>query len=78
LKVLTIKDGTEGCHAGLLQRYILKGARRHEFKDAFGQVILLYQDSAVDVLRRNNDHLLGVALSHLLSDIQVSDRRNIT
>jgi hypothetical protein len=43
LKVLKIKDGTEGCHVGFLPRHILKGARRNEFKDAFGQVILLYR-----------------------------------
>jgi hypothetical protein len=42
LNVLNINYGTEGCHVGLLPRHILKGARRNEFKDAFGQVILLY------------------------------------
>jgi hypothetical protein len=49
LKVLKIKDGTEGCHVGFLPRHILKGARRNEFKDAFGQVIILYQDLTVEV-----------------------------
>jgi hypothetical protein len=42
LNVLKIKDGTEGCHVGFLPRHIFKGARRNEFKDAFGEVILLY------------------------------------
>jgi hypothetical protein len=73
LKVLKIKDGTEGCHVGFLPRQILKGARRNEFKDAFGQVILLYQDSTVKVLRRKNYRLLGVASFRLLSDIQLSE-----
>jgi hypothetical protein len=73
LKVLKIKDGTEGCHFGFLSRHILKGARRNEFKDAFGQVILLYQDSTVEALRRKNDRLLGVASFRLLSDIQLSE-----
>jgi hypothetical protein len=72
-KVLKFKDGTEGCHVGLLPRHILKGARRNEFKDAFGQVILLYQDLTVEVLRRKNDRLLGVASFRLLSDIQLSE-----
>jgi hypothetical protein len=36
LKVLKIKDGTEGCHVGFLPRHKLKGARRNEFKDDFG------------------------------------------
>jgi hypothetical protein len=73
LKVIKIKYGTEGCHVGFLPRHILKGARRNEFKDAFGQVILLYQDSTVGVLRRKNDSLLGVASFRLLSDIQLSE-----
>jgi hypothetical protein len=73
LKVIKIKDGTEGCHVGFLPRYILKGARRNEFKDAFGQVILLYQDLTVKVLRRKNDRILGVASFRLLSDIQLSE-----
>jgi hypothetical protein len=73
LKVLKIKDVTEGCHFGFLPRHILKGARTNEFKDAFGQVILLYQDSTVEVLVRKNDRLLGVASFRLLSDIQLSE-----
>jgi hypothetical protein len=73
LKVLNIKDGTEGCHVGFLPRCIFKGERRNKFKDAFGQVILLYQDSTVDVLMRKNDRLLGVASFSLMSDIQVSE-----
>jgi hypothetical protein len=73
LKVVKIKDGTEGCHVGFLPRHILKGSRRSEFKDPFEQVILLYQDSTVEVLRRKNDRLLGVASFRLLSDIQVSE-----
>jgi hypothetical protein len=73
LKVLKINDGTEGCHVGFLPMHIFKGARRNEFKDAFGQVILLYQDSTVEVLRRKNDRLLGVAYFRLLSDIQLSE-----
>jgi hypothetical protein len=73
LKVLKIKDGTKGCHFGFLPRHILKGARRNKFKDAFGQVILLYQDSTVEVARRKNDHLLGVSSFRLLSDIQLSE-----
>jgi hypothetical protein len=73
LKVLKIKYGTEGCHFGFLPRHILKGARRNESKDAFGQIMLLYQDSTVEVLRRKNDHLLGVTSFRLLSDIQLSE-----
>jgi hypothetical protein len=73
LKVLKIKDCTKGCHIGFLPRYILKGARRNEFKDAFGQVIIIYQDSTFKILRRKNDHLLGVASFCLLSEIQVSE-----
>jgi hypothetical protein len=73
LKVIKIKDGTKGWHVGLLTRHILKGARRNEFKDAFLQAILLYQDSMVEVLRCNNDRLLGVASFRLMYDIQVSE-----
>jgi hypothetical protein len=73
LKVLKIKDGTEGCHVGFLPRHILKVARRNECMDAFGQFILLYQYSTVEVLRRKNDRLLGVASLRLLSDIQISE-----
>jgi hypothetical protein len=73
LKVLKIKDCTEVFRVGFLPRHILKGARRNEFKDAFGQVILLYQDLTVEVLRRKNDRLLGVASFCLLSDIQLSE-----
>jgi hypothetical protein len=73
LKVLKIKDGTEGCHVGFLPRHTMRGARRNEFKDALGQVILLYQDSTIEVSRRKNDRLLGVASFHLLSDIQLSE-----
>jgi hypothetical protein len=73
MKVIKIKDGTEGCYVGFLPRHILKGARINELKDAFGQVILLYQDSMAKVLRHNNDHLLGVASFCFLSDIQVSE-----
>jgi hypothetical protein len=28
MKVINIKDRTEVCHVGFLQRYILKGARK--------------------------------------------------
>jgi hypothetical protein len=73
LKVLKIKDGTEGCRVGFLPRHILEGARRNGFKDAFGQIILLYQDPTVKVLRRKNYRLLGVASFRLLSDIQLSE-----
>jgi hypothetical protein len=73
LKVLKIKDVTERCHVGFLPGHILKGSRRSECKDAFGQVILLYQDSTVEVLRRKKYHLLGVASFRLLPDIQVSE-----
>jgi hypothetical protein len=73
LKVLKIKDGTEGCHVGFLRRHILKGARRNEFKIAFWQIILLYKDSTVEVLRRKNDRLLGVSSFRLLSGIQLSE-----
>jgi hypothetical protein len=73
LKVIKIKDDTEGCRVGFLPRHILKGSRRNEFKDAFGQVILLYQDLTVEVLRRKNDRLLGVASFSVHSDIQVSE-----
>jgi hypothetical protein len=73
LKVLKIKDGTEGCHVGFLSRQILKGSRIHEFKDAFGQVILFYQDPTVEVSRRKNDRLLGLASFSLLSEIQLSE-----
>jgi hypothetical protein len=73
LKEIKIKDVTEGCHVGFLLRHILKGARRNEFKYAFGQVILLYQDLTVEVLRPKNDRPLDVAPFRLLSDIQVSE-----
>jgi hypothetical protein len=36
MKVIKIKDGIEGCNMWFLPRHILKGARRNEFKDAFG------------------------------------------
>jgi hypothetical protein len=28
MKVIKIKDGTESCHVGFIQRYIVKGARK--------------------------------------------------
>jgi hypothetical protein len=41
MKVIKIKDVTEACHVGFLQRYIVKGARKEELTNAYGQVILL-------------------------------------
>jgi hypothetical protein len=73
MEVIKIKYCTEGCHVGFLPRHILKGARRNEFKDAFGQVILIFWDLTVEVLRRNNDCFIGVAVFPLLSDIQVTE-----
>jgi hypothetical protein len=70
MKVVKIIDGMEGCHVGFLTRYIIKGARQNEMKDAFGQVILLYKDTTVEVLRRKNDRLHCMASFHLLQDIQ--------
>lgn len=73
MKVINIIDSTEGCHIGFLPGYIIKRARRNEMKDAFGQVILLFMDVTLEVVRRKNDHLYGVASFRLLQDIKVTE-----
>jgi hypothetical protein len=73
MKVINIKDGTEACHVGLYQRYILKGSRKEELKNAYGQVILMYKDSTIEMMKRKNKRLLGMASFRLLSDIQIKE-----
>jgi hypothetical protein len=54
VKVIKIKDGTEACHLGFLQSYIVKGSRKKELANAYGQVILLYKDSKIEMMKRKN------------------------
>jgi hypothetical protein len=71
MKGIKIKDGTEACHVGFIQRYILKGARKEELTNAYGQVILLYKDSTIEMMKRKNKRLLGMASFRLLADIHI-------
>jgi hypothetical protein len=73
LKVLKITDGTEGCHVGFLPRHFVTGARRSQMINAFGQIIVLYKDTTIEVLRRKNARLHGVASFRLLTDIQITE-----
>jgi hypothetical protein len=61
MKVIKIKDGTESFHVGFLHRYILKGARKEELTNAYGQAILLYKDSTIEMTKWKNKRLLGMA-----------------
>jgi hypothetical protein len=69
MNVIKIKDGTEACHVVFLQIYIVKGARKEELTNAYGQVILLYKDSTIEMMKRKNKQLLGMASFRLLADI---------
>jgi hypothetical protein len=73
MEVVKIIDGTEGCHAGFIPRYIIKGSRRNEMKDVFGHAILLYKDTLVEVLMRNTYCLHGMASFCLLCDTQLTE-----
>jgi hypothetical protein len=74
MKVINIKDGTEACHVGFLQRYIVKGARMEELTNAYGRVILLYKDSTIEMMKLKNKRLLGMASFRLLADIQITEK----
>jgi hypothetical protein len=73
MKVIKIKDGTEACRVVFLQRYIVKGSRKEELTNAYGQVILLYKDSTIEMMKRNNKCLLGMASFRLLSNMQITE-----
>jgi hypothetical protein len=73
MKVIKIKDGTEVCHVGFLQRYIVKGSRKESLTNAYGQVIMLYKYSTIEMMKRKNKRLLGMASFCLLSDIQITE-----
>jgi hypothetical protein len=72
MKVIKIKNGTEACHVGFLQRYIVKGSRKEKMTNAYGQVILLYTEITIEMMKRKNKLLLGMASFPLLSDIQIT------
>jgi hypothetical protein len=69
MKMINIKDATEACDVGFLQRYILKGSMKDELKNAYGQVILLYKEITIEMMKRENKQLLGMASFRLLADI---------
>jgi hypothetical protein len=71
-KAIKIKDGTECCHVGFLQRHIKKGARKEELMNAFSQVVLLYKDSTLDMTKQKNMHFPGMASFLFLSHIQIT------
>jgi hypothetical protein len=71
MKMIKIKDGTEARHVGFLHRYIAKGARKEELTNDYGQVILLYKDSTIEMMKRKNKRLLGMASFRLLADIKI-------
>jgi hypothetical protein len=78
-KVINIKDGTE-CNGRLscwiysvAHRKGSKGARKEELMDYFVQVIMLYNESTVEVITWKNTRLLGIALFRLLSNIQITE-----
>jgi hypothetical protein len=73
MKLIKIKDETEACHIGFLQRYIVKGAMKEKFTNDYGQVILLYKDSTIEMMKRNNKRLLGMASFRLLADINITE-----
>jgi hypothetical protein len=73
MKVIKIKDGTEYCYAGSLQWYITKRARKEELMNAYDQVILVYTDSTIEMMKRKNKHLLDTAPFHILSDMQITE-----
>jgi hypothetical protein len=73
MKVVKIKDGTEACHVEFLQRYIVKRARKEKLMNDYGQVILMYKDSTVEMMKRKNKRLLGMASFCLLSLIQITE-----
>jgi hypothetical protein len=73
MKVIKIKDVTEACHVGFLQRYIAKVSRKEELTNTYGQVILLYKDSTIEMMKRKNKRLLGMASFRLLADIQITE-----
>jgi hypothetical protein len=70
IKVIKIRDGTEGCHVGFLPRHIVHGSRMEEVSDKFGQVLELYKESNDMTKKRKNSRLFGVASFRLLDDIQ--------
>jgi hypothetical protein len=74
MKVIKIKDSTEGCHVGFLQWHIIKGARQEELMDYFGQEIMLYKDSTIEVMKWKNMHLIGMA-GVVPSPVQHTDYR---
>jgi hypothetical protein len=73
MKVIKIKDGKEVCHVGFIQRYIVKGAMKVEFTNTYGQVIMMYKDITLEMTKRKNKRLLGMASFHLLSDIHITE-----
>jgi hypothetical protein len=73
MKVIKIKDGTEACHVGFLQRCIVKGSRKESLTNAYGQMILLYKDITIEIMTRKNKYLLGMASFHILSDIHITE-----
>jgi uncharacterized protein YcbX len=73
MKVIKIKDGTEAYNVGFLQRYIVKGARKEELTNAYGQVILLYNDSTLEMMKQKNKRLLGMASFRILAEIQITE-----
>jgi hypothetical protein len=73
MKVIKIKDGTEACNAVFLQRYIVKGSRKEELTNAYGQVILLYKDSTIEMMKRKNKRLLGMASFRLMSGVPIQE-----
>ena len=70
IKVIKIRDGTEGCHIGFLLRHIVHGSRKEEVSDKFGQVSELYKESNDMTKKRKKSRLFGVASFCLLDDIQ--------
>jgi hypothetical protein len=73
MKVVKIKDGTEECHVGFLQRYIVKGSKKEELTNDYGQVIMLYKESTINMMmKRKNKRLIGMASFHILSDTQIA------
>jgi hypothetical protein len=73
MKVINIKDRKEACHVGFLLRYIVNGSRKEELTNAYGQVILLYKESTIEMMKRKNKGLLGMASFHLLSNIHITE-----
>jgi hypothetical protein len=70
IKVINIRDGTEGCHVGFLPRHIGYGGQKDKLNNKYVQVMVIYKVSEDFTKNMKNRHLVGVASFRLSDNIQ--------